>query len=789
MIDFKSEITSPEHKDLLVAQVSPLKRLVIGLVLITAVVGALGIYQLFHSYRQDLQQAETNSRMLAGTLQQTISAMLQKTDLNLRHVVDETLHQTATGGIQKELLAGFVEKQFKLMPELDSLSISDAGGMLVLGSGKGHAEPVSIADREYFIHLRDHPGSGMVISKPNTCKISNKWVITIARRITLADGAFAGIAYAELSLRQFTDLFRTIPVGPHGTISFRRDDLTLLSRYSEKDNQINDNITGTALVPAEWQKLLDQGNTENGQYTAANPITGIERIHAYRRVTPYGLYINVGLALDDILQDTRKNQLVAASLFGLFLCMSITLVWQIHRNWQKGFAAEQELKRNYKRLELMQEVSQYQADNVQELLDFALDKVVALTDSSIGYIYHYNEEDHLFVLNSWSKDVMAACMVVEPQTVYHLERTGLWGEAVRQRRPIMVNDYQAESELKKGYPDGHVHLSSFLTVPVFDKDRIVAVVGVANKATPYDQTDQIQLMLMMEGLWKIVSKLKLEEYLREMQTQLLQNDKLATIGQLAAGVAHEINNPMGFIGSNLVTLGKYIEKYESYIGLLERQIRTGSPGELPEQVQAMRRSLKLDYVMNDISILLDECGEGIDRVNRIVQDLRTFSHADTSSMVAADLNKCIESTINLVINELKYAAELKREYGDLAKITCNVQQINQVLMNLLINAVHAIQVKGEEVGEIVIRTWCDNKNAFVSVSDNGCGIPPENCAKIFDAFYTTKEVGKGTGLGLSISSGIIRKHGGEIMVSSEVGQGTVFTVRLPADSSKVEEHI
>jgi two-component system NtrC family sensor kinase len=261
---------------------------------------------------------------------------------------------------------------------------------------------------------------------------------------------------------------------------------------------------------------------------------------------------------------------------------------------------------------------------------------------------------------------------------------------------------------------------------------------------------------------------------------MMHNDKLATIGQLAAGVAHEINNPMGFVGSNMATLAKYIEKYNSYIDQIEQELRSGSSGVLPEQVLALRTSLKLDYVMRDISVLVEENNEGIERVKRIVQDLRTFSRADSSDATgAAELNGCMDSTINIVINEIKYIAEIRRDYGNLPKVVCNAQQINQIFLNLLINAAHAIQAKGDETGEIVIRSWSDTDNVYVSVSDNGCGIAPENCNKIFDAFFTTKEIGKGTGLGLSISSSIIRRHGGEIMLKSELGVGTTFTVRLP----------
>jgi PAS domain S-box-containing protein len=266
--------------------------------------------------------------------------------------------------------------------------------------------------------------------------------------------------------------------------------------------------------------------------------------------------------MDDILAEARHELLVVATLFGLFLCMSMLLVWQVYCNWQKVFEAENELKCNYERLKLMQEVSQYHATNVQDLLDFSLDRVIALTESSIGYIYHYSEENQQFVLNSWSKGVMDACSVVEPQSLYKLEKTGLWGEVVRQRKPIVINDFAAENPLKKGNPAGHVPLSRFMSIPVFDNDMIVAVVGVSNKLLPYDQTDALQLSLMMEGVWKIAARLKMEEQIaragREWQSTfdaisdsiaLIDNDQrimrcnLATCEMLGSGFTDIIHQP------------------------------------------------------------------------------------------------------------------------------------------------------------------------------------------------------------------------------------------------------
>lgn len=811
-----------------------------------------------------------------------------------------------------------------------------------------------------------------------------------------------------------------------------------------------------------------------------------------------------------------------------------------------------ELAINQLRLEALLEISQHQASDLQEMLDFALDKALQVTGSQYGFICHYYEDRQEFVLSSWSKGVMPICGVTDKQTVFQLDKIGIWGEAVRQRRLLLLNDYAASGHpAKKGYPEGHVPLERLLVVPIFDaSQRIVGVVAVANKEQLYSDNDGTQLELMMAEVWRIVKRLELEqklvqagrqwqtsfdaisdsmvlvdadqrvlrcnlattrflnrpfseiigrpcwelvhgvnnridgcpmervrqsrvsesellfeggrwlrltvdpvldeqgllvgavhiirdetervaadqarqellamleavqnelyifnpdtllfEYvnryaqrnlgyeasqllqmtpldlkpfkrqelvgllapltsgdlqlqrfesihrradgscypvevhlqlvqthsgprclavvhditersqvqkqlkealqearnfrtaldyvsvciyikdlesryvyanratlelfgctaeelpgspdsrfflpevveqlhridqrvfsgertaeevvvsmpdgsskvyfelktpfyadeenelisgllgisteitdlkqsqreLQQLQAQMLQNEKLASIGQLSAGIAHEINNPMGFINSNLGTLEKYVEKFDRYIGFLEQTLQH-SGCDLQEAV-ALRKTLKLDYVQHDIRQLLVESIEGAERVMRIVQDLKSFSRSDSSQVGSADLNQCLDSTINIIWNQLKYMAELKREYGELPKVHCNIQQLNQVFMNLLVNASHAIEQSGRtEPGLITVRTWADNGYACVSVSDTGSGIPDEVRNRIFEPFFTTKEVGKGTGLGLSISYDIVKKHGGEILVESCVGQGTTFTVRVP----------
>ncbi|WP_370263910.1 ATP-binding protein [Limnobacter sp.] len=265
---------------------------------------------------------------------------------------------------------------------------------------------------------------------------------------------------------------------------------------------------------------------------------------------------------------------------------------------------------------------------------------------------------------------------------------------------------------------------------------------------------------------------ELMQKLEEAQHQLLQSEKMASIGSLAAGVAHEINNPIGFVGSNLYTLRSYVK---DLLALIECFKQAGQEAEKIEAAHLFCKELDLEYLQSDVIQLLDESQDGIARVRQIVQDLKDFSHVDHGEWVVCDLHKGLESTLNMVNNELKYKAVVEREYGDLPEITCLASQINQIFMNLLVNAAHAI----ERDGLIRIKTWVDDQRVCVSISDNGCGIPPENLSRIFDPFYTTKPVGKGTGLGLSLSYGIAKKHGGRIDVNSEMGVGTTFTLALP----------
>jgi PAS domain S-box-containing protein len=276
----------------------------------------------------------------------------------------------------------------------------------------------------------------------------------------------------------------------------------------------------------------------------------------------------------------------------------------------------------------------------------------------------------------------------------------------------------------------------------------------------------------------------------QRRSQALQTEKLASIGQLAAGVAHEINNPMGFIHANLFQLAEYAQDLQKLWESVE-VLRRAAEGADPEAVRAAARQLSVaadaadvDFVLGDLSKAIRESQEGSERIRHIVQDLRDFSHQDTGERVSAELNQCLDSTANIVWPMMKHVVTLERDYAELPPVACYPMQLKQVFMNLLVNAFQAIEERvgqSGELGTIALASRVDGEHVVVSVRDDGVGIAPEHRARIFDPFFTTKRVGAGTGLGLSTSFGIVQAHGGTLTVESELGQGTTFRLRLPID--------
>jgi signal transduction histidine kinase len=365
--------------------------------------------------------------------------------------------------------------------------------------------------------------------------------------------------------------------------------------------------------------------------------------------------------------------------------------------------------------------------------------------------------------------------------------TRYYGDKGMRQSPLAPDAFEAE-DFFPALGDGGRWLF-FTAVPLRDADgKVIGAMETLQDITARklaelalaESREQLEALVEQRTreLQQRASELEAANHeLEQAQSQLVQSEKMASVGQLAAGVAHEINNPVGFVNSNLNTLGGYIgnllqliDAYEQAEGLIAADPASH------ERVSRIKREVDLDFLRGDLPSLLKESGDGLDRVKKIVQNLKNFSHAGEGDWQMANLQDGLESTLSIVHNEIKYKAEVLREYAPLPPVECLPQELNQVFMNMLVNASHAIENKGL----ITVRTGTQDGQVWVEFEDNGKGIAPEHLSRIFDPFFTTKPVGKGTGLGLSLSYSIVQKHKGRIEVSSEIGRGSRFRIWIPA---------
>jgi PAS domain S-box-containing protein len=306
-------------------------------------------------------------------------------------------------------------------------------------------------------------------------------------------------------------------------------------------------------------------------------------------------------------------------------------------------------------------------------------------------------------------------------------------------------------------------------------------VGVMLDITDRKQMEE-ELFSNQTQLMSALEEVKMyNQQLEQAQGQLVQQEKLAAIGFLAAGVAHEINNPLGFVHGNITALEEYAQSLLTMIAFLTpigeaiESKDLSRAARIKEEIDTAKEKFEIDYIVNDVGKLLQETRQGLDRIKNIVHGLRSFSRTDSGGMILANINDILDGVVNIAWNEVKYKAELEKNYSNIPMVMCNPQQLGQVFVNLLVNAAQAIPEKGV----ITLKTYQRDSAIVVEVRDTGTGIPDEIKTKIFDPFFTTKEPGSGTGLGLSISYDIVKKHGGRIDLESKVGEGSVFYVVIP----------
>ncbi len=298
----------------------------------------------------------------------------------------------------------------------------------------------------------------------------------------------------------------------------------------------------------------------------------------------------------------------------------------------------------------------------------------------------------------------------------------------------------------------------------------------------------LELYLSYESLKESHEQLStaLEEVKRK-QHQLVQSEKMASLGVMSAGVAHEINNPLAFVFSNVNSLEHAVTQFVKYNGhvkaLLDAKTNTESKSNL-ETLSNFARDSDLDYLFEDCVELIAETKDGISRVKSIVSGLQSFARTDSDNMETVDVHECIKNTLKLAHSQIKYSATVIEDFGELPEIRGYPGKLGQVILNLIVNAIHAM---GDAQGQITVTTRLQDSHVTIAVTDTGCGMTQETIDNIFMPFFTTKEVGKGTGLGLAISHGIIEEHRGSITVESKVDMGTTFTLTLPIDPEQINE--
>ena len=418
--------------------------------------------------------------------------------------------------------------------------------------------------------------------------------------------------------------------------------------------------------------------------------------------------------------------------------------------------AEEERSMSMQRTQALLQLNQMTEATLTEVTAFAQDEAVRLTQSKIGYLAFLDDDESVLTMHSWSKSAMEECAMEDTPMHFPVLNTGLWGEAVRQRKPIITNDYPATNPWKKGVPPGHVFLRRHMNAPIFNGDNIVAVIGVGNKETEYNDADVYQVSLLVQGMWRLIERKREEAEREKLQAQLTQSQKMEAIGTLAGGISHDFNNLLQVING--------------YIQLL-----------LMDRDRNDREYSKLKSIQ--------KAGE---RAAHLVQQLLFFSRKAETKHLPIDLNHEVEQVRQILERTIPKMIDIDVHVDSgLWIINGDNVQMEQILLNLAKNAADAMpdggkltigtkNIRLEEPYEKTHRGVCPGYYVLLTISDTGHGMDKETVEHIFEPFYTTKDIGKGTGLGLASVYGIVKSHRGHIMCYSEIGMGTTFKIYLPA---------
>lgn len=625
---------------------------------------------------------------------------------------------------------------------LFDVSVTDAqGNVIASNSNHGVQESVSRADFLSMAQLQ-WPDAQVYVGHPSQSSHSPyRATVRFVRRIDSTAHQHIGFIVVAVEPSYLVSAYDEALLGKTATIGLMRHDGELLAAR-----------TGSRVF---WDAKKHQAKPSNRSGSnidqSHSPWDGVMRYASTRQITVLRepLHVFVALGQDEqfnAYRDAQSSLIHTASLLSAMSILFVLIAERLSRHVKLREQAIRQIEQTY-----------HAASEASPDASYVLD---AIPDAS-GQLQDFS------VISANSRGAALLAM----------SQDGLQGLTIRQLVPAPRFD-QVMAIFRGVYASGTHFMAegrnpfpavqaAWLSIEVVRVPRGLVVV-----VTDIGTRKQFELDMQRSN-----DELKaLNQQLTDTQDQLLHSERLASIGLLAAGVAHEINNPIGFVTSNVSTLTGYTEQLFEML----THYQDAAPHLPVQEQQSLRewcQTLEIDYLKTDIPDLLKETKDGLDRVRKIVADLKNFSRPDsTHEWQYADIHAGIESTLNVIHNEVKYKADVIKDFGQIPLVQCLPSEINQVIMNLVVNAAHAM---GDKRGHITIRTRALDEEALIEVEDDGSGMSEATLAKIFDPFFTTKPVGQGTGLGLSLSYGIIKKHGGHIDVDSQEGRGTRFSIHIP----------
>jgi signal transduction histidine kinase len=434
--------------------------------------------------------------------------------------------------------------------------------------------------------------------------------------------------------------------------------------------------------------------------------------------------------------------------------------------------AEEALRLDESRLEALLKISHVTDLSLSGVSDFVQEEAVRLTQSKIGYLAFLNDAGTRLTIYSWSQSIMERCRVKGKKLEYAIEETGLWGEPIRQKKAVIVNDFDAPNPLKHGYPEGHIRLRRYMSIPIFDGKKIVGVAGVGNKDEDYDKTDVRQLTLFMEGMWKLIQRQKSEDTLREYADELSKvNEELSKTNEELSQANEELKSLDRMKDDFLSNVSHEFKTPLTSIQGYSQLISDGTLGEVNEQQQKA-----VETVLRNS-----------ERLRRLVDSLLYLSRAQSGklnySFEKLDIKDILEHAVqDLALQAASKNIELITDIpSDIPQLDLDRDKMMDVFVNLIDNAVKFTP----DGGKVTVSAHVSEGSMYLDVEDTGIGIPEDKIPMLFQRFYQVDSSVKrrygGTGLGLYICKKIVEDHKGDIYVSSEESKGTTVHVRLPLD--------